>query len=581
MPAVQTPVAVAGKWRWVPLVVVVALYGLLAVRLWQVATRGIDLTDESFYILSYLRPADNHLSWFDLVLSPVFAMCRGDVVAFRLLGFVITAAMAAFAVHATMASASRRDAGMVAMAVGIAGLAFLCYYTPFIATPSYNTLVLWSGCLVWSGLCHAIDRQAGGRRRWLGMASLALGGALLALAKPPAAALLAPVALAVLLAAGIPRLMWLSSGLASLAGVALVLLLSAGGWQAFVRVVGEPFVLHAQIANAGYALGEVYSPWRYLAVAVDAKALLPALVFIVAPAALLIRAPGARLPILAAGLGMVGMALLTPARGLALPCSVVLVWIWQQRRRTEDHAERMPAGEPVLITAGILLPMLLTTGTNNSYVASSGNLALFYGLCLLRIAGLDVVRRVPGIDRICAFAALGMAIMAAMGVIRASNCLYRSDAPIWQQTSMVTLPGSTTAIGVSPRMQAFVEEVRAKAGAAGMRAGDRLLDATGQLPGLAYILEARPLGFEWVCGGYECSGRWLRTSLSQTVPSERSASWIVASITAEGRIEIPLGEPILREFGIDIRAWRPVHPFIYPGDGGRYALLAPEVVQVR
>lgn len=142
--------------------------------------RGLDLTDEIFYIIWARDPNAYALIYqpFGYLLHPLFNLTGGSLQLFRLSGFAITAAAGAWLGY-SLAPTGRR------LLFSVQGAASaLTIFFPWIITPSYNSAANVGAMLVITGLLQA---QA---RRWLPAAIAgAVGVCLAAFAKPPLCAI--------------------------------------------------------------------------------------------------------------------------------------------------------------------------------------------------------------------------------------------------------------------------------------------------------------------------------------------------------------------------------------------------------
>jgi hypothetical protein len=113
------------------------------------AGRGIDLTDESFYILWVRAPKSYAYAGtlFGHLLSPLFELIGQDIVRYRRTGLLILSLLGVLAWLSWSRREPARPLALAMMSFGVAALP-LYYMTPWwMTTPSYDWLGVVSGAV--------------------------------------------------------------------------------------------------------------------------------------------------------------------------------------------------------------------------------------------------------------------------------------------------------------------------------------------------------------------------------------------------------------------------------------------------
>jgi hypothetical protein len=236
------------------------------------AGRGLDLTDEVFYLIWTRDPNAYQIVYqpFGHLLHPLFQLVGGDLEAYRLTGFAITAGAGAFLAAAL--PGARRNA--VAFPVYGAAAALTIFF-PWIVTPSYNSVANVGAMLIIGGVLGTLGDAP--PARIAGAVAAGVGLCLAAFGKPP---LFAIAVLVILVTAAWARgarialivSLALAAALMSLVLapaeiVALVVRMSAS--QRVLGMTNTPLALPGKVWRDWLA-----APWPLIAAAVAAGACL-------------------------------------------------------------------------------------------------------------------------------------------------------------------------------------------------------------------------------------------------------------------------------------------------------------------
>lgn len=555
--------------------------------------RGLDLFDAATHFLTYQFPADNpdtH-THYHLFARPLWLLCGGHIVAFRLLCLALLSGAAWVFWRAWRGVlAPSADDPWTGLALWLAVLAGLGWLPVLLG---YNSFSTFFALLALAALAPALALVPGSparpaRRIAAAFAFVALVG-LTALVKPPAALGLAAwggfLAWVLLPLPRFWRVLPLVIGAAALTAV----LFFAAHWTE--QTASDPTAL---IQFAGlklrpeWVLGSLQRYGRELAaflplLAGDLSwAALPALALAVAVIARA-RRPG--LPArwvdpLAAAI-LASFVALGAVRGLwdgsffrAITGEMARLYLvlWAGLLPGWLAAWRCAPGEHTrsgcVALACLFLPLTCGLGSTNTLYFSALHWTVFW------TAGLLIVAR--AISRELVAPAFHRGFTVVLGLAAAAHLWsghflrpYMHQPPLWEQDVPVAVGHPATTLRLDATTAGFVREVRAIFDRGGYEPGD---DVFGffNVPGLVHAVGARSPGAPWYFGtwyhGDDTDGGKIRA-----VPAERRRrAWILShgTLTAFQReflncgIDFPagyekIGQTTNPASGLEIGIWKP------------------------
>lgn len=520
--------------------------------------RGLDLTDESYYLLWIDHPNAYGIasSMFGFVLSPAYHFLEGDPAALRHLGLILLALVAAAMSWTAVRLNSHRKLLLVDEIVILfaAAATVVTYYYWWLPTPSYNWLPLVATFPLLTGILLVQHGKA------------AVGSALL-------------VGLSGVLAfAGKP-----TTGI----GFALVYLFSVTVIDGFSLRTLHHIALSGIICLAltGLAAFIVIDPWLALAQArayADFFGIAPAtgslfrglaapLGYYVAGAAALMaccaRASVARWSGLVAAIAAVavasrlfavsygelqGMMVMTVSLAVVANC---LAW-------TPERPGWRSLFVPLLAH---IMPWFAAFGTTNSL---TNQVSLYVALPLTGVIATAYLCFGSRDWRAPATACIAP-VFAVVALYNAAIAPYRLASGLNTQVYPVKVGGGV--LKVDSRTRDFIETLRRQAVEAGLKAGTLILDFSGDTPGIAFLLGGRPPVFPWLVGGYAFSDVLAAKIVSQLSPEQRRSAWLVCSDAPR-----PFDLAFISSLGFDLEnnyqvVSRPQHPLY----GKELRLYAP------
>lgn len=538
--ALRDSTRAAVSWAAPALASVVAL----ATLLWSLP-RGLDLTDEGYYLTEMAHPGDSTATalLFGYVWHPVYAVLGGSVLGLRLVGFGVVALLAVALTLAVLRLAPSHTRpgpwGVASVCAVAAALAFVPL-SSLPATPSYNTLAWLAMATAALGCAWAWT----GRRPVLGGVLVGAGGAAAVTAKPTTALVLA---VAVVLTTPWRRTGWrpvLAASAVLVVGLGALVAVAPGHLAGLVEVVQrgvEATVGHAELVRRDPFL----------------------------------RSPQVFLGLLVAGLGGAAAGFLgrrSRLAGLVLGAVSVAVaatslWRWWDVGMTSSIDLLLPtaaltcfallgAVAVALVVLGrdgalapdtvrvrlavllVLLPAAHAFGTNNNLWHWSGLAVVFWFLAVLLLVGTTgAVAAAAG--GLAAYTALVSAVITPLDP-------YRSG-PLTQATTVTQVSRAGTTMRLPAEEARVATEMLAVGDRLGVTRETRVLDLTGASPGVVWAWGARPLASGWVIGGYPESLEAARTSIE---PARCDLARALVLWTPDQARALP--DEVLEPFGVDL-----------------------------
>ncbi|SFJ88434.1 hypothetical protein SAMN03159338_2659 [Sphingomonas sp. NFR04] len=469
------------------------------------AGRGIDLTDEIFYLVWARDPEAYALLYqpFGYLLHPLYALLGGDVARYRLVGFAITAAAGA------LLGRQLAPEGALRLPFATFGAAAaLVIYFPWIVTPSYNSAANVGAMLVLAGVATLLRAGAIPVRAAASLA-IACGLCAAAFAKPPLFAL--GSVLAVALAAWSFRRNR-GRSIALLGAMALAMLLIA----LFLPLPRIPGLL-ARIAASQHILALPNTPTHLPIKVLGDWAAVPPLLWAAALAAL--GALALRRTRWADWLGHGAMAFGLANLASTIPDTLdggipefpglALLLI------ATGYAALFARRDLLLLALLLVAPFAVALGTFNNQWAQLDFSMTFPLVALFRLASDDPLRWRRAAATLLSLAAPPLLLLAA------AAAPYSLPDSIFAQTIPVRHPLTGSPLLVDQETADFLNGTQGKA------AGALLVDLSGTGPGVAAALGAKAPVLLWL---NPATATWPDVVWSRLTERERARVWFVAPV---------------------------------------------------
>lgn len=469
------------------------------------AGRGVDLTDEIFYLVWARDPEAYALLYqpFGYLLHPLYALLGGDVARYRIAGFAITASAGALLGHRLAPDSARRPGFAL-----FGAAAALVIYFPWIITPSYNSAANVGAMLMLAGLATMVRTH---RHATLAAASvsIALGLCLAAFAKPPLFALGAAV---LLVLAGISARQERQRSVAALAALPLAALLIS-----LFLPLSRITALLARISASQQVLALPNTPLHLPIKILGDWAAVPPLLSTAALAglaALALRRTrwGAWLGYAGVALGLLYVATMIPDTldgGIPEFPGLALLLI------AMGYAALVARGNDMVLWLLLAAPFAVALGTFNNQWAQLDFSMVFPLLALFRLAHEDRVRWRQGAALVLSLAAGPLLLLAA------AMAPYSLPDSLFAQQIPVRHPITGSRLLVDAETADFLN------GTQGRAAGALLIDLSGTGPGVAASLGAQAPVLLWL---NPATATWPDVVWSRLRPEARARAWFVTPV---------------------------------------------------
>ncbi len=530
------------------------LLGLLAAGVslaaWSIVAwgfwRGIDLTDEGYYLNSISLPFifKSSYSQFGFLLHPVYLLVGGDLILFRLVGLILLTTASAALILAFLRipaiGVSLRRTDRILLAVAGSSAALLSYFS-WIPTPSYNLLNLVGVLIIFTGwfeICRTDGEPSSGRwRRFIPVAVCGVGFAVVALVKPTTSAALAVVLTFLTLAFGRRALAAIiCAGVVSFLLVVLVLMLIDGNPSAIImryhsalqnnELSRSGHDLRGMITGLELTLG--YRGWGTLLL----MAVLGPLV------SMALSADGWKLSTRLVTCAVVLAIQFFLARPLITYNYSISFWslgvltmtgILTSRLLSRDVAPEI--GEDrryiALLLGAFLAPVAVGFGTNVGIWQAAVHAGLFWTLTIALLVVLATPRtlQLPWLH----FTMAATACLVIQATIFSVKRPYRIVGPLSEQTEWISSARSERVVKVDPATATYFRSLLTGARSAGFQVGTPIIDLTGIGPTTQYLLGGEPVGLAWISGGYPGSRDLALHAISKVPSAKLQQSWILTA----------------------------------------------------
>jgi len=571
---------------------VLALY--ILIQPVYLAPRGLDLTDESYYLMWTADPWAYipEVSLFGFFYHPLYILTGGDITYLRVTNLLFTwllfygcalALVKKTALSAAPAwSVNQAHLHLAALFLTVPAQLLLAFIR---STPNYNTLCAQGLALaVWGLLLIEHERRACMLSGWI---MLGLGGYMTFMGKPSSALLLGMVVLVYLSAAHRDKLPWVFLAvLTALAALTFTAATVSGSLENFVHeytwvlqqrsgegsqyqsgpmlkrffsTLGWPWkgwLIFFAVAGASYAyVTRVAAGNRKLVVC--GEALLWALVLI--------------------GLGWMSGFLPSPRKIFAYESGFAFALLSAPAGAL--LACRPPTFRSVqtrllkIVLLLLVMPYIFAFGTDHPYIRHALLCIVFW------LPAAVLLMAAFGPERAKILAACKITTAASLCIIaglaqHSVQYPYRQTHSLLRQSRVITAAGTGHTFIVSDDMHEYLAGLQKLAADAGFKNGQCLLDMTGHSPGAVHMLGAKAPGKPWLFGGYAASRHWLTSYLDRLPSAALKSCWIL--VEPEG--PRPLDTAWFAKYGLNVDTYIEVGVLSapYKEQSFRQVLLKPE-----
>ena len=490
------------------------------------ADRGFDFTDEAFYLLNAEAPDSFALSQtqFGYALHPLLALAHGDVAAMRRILVLLLAALGATAGYVWGWRKGVAIECRVAF-VSVCMCAPLAYYYYFILTPSYNSLILVAGLLlvIATGMLYTLQSLAG-------TAAVIAAAALVSLmAKLTSAAAFGAITVLVLFLLT-PRHRSVTRSLL-LIGASTLVVLAIVAMLLPVNRIAQQLTAYLQFFGPNSPSGR--GPFDDLAGFLRSSRGMLYAAGIVGMLAVTKAVRFASVPwvgrTMAVGIGLFAMIALVVSAKAYAPANLGLD-IGNLAAATSMLATLIRR-DPRLgfsFLCMMAIPWAAGLGTTNYLPAFTST---FNGGLFAIIAAIGILLAAP-LSAYLAYAGLGLVLFYPVSSLKNGIANpYRLPVSITEQTEPVTINSNGARLLLDATTAKFVHTLREIALREGFCEREPMIDMSGRIPGIAYVMGALPPGFGWLPAGYPFSDRFATFVLERVSREVLDRSWVVVPAT--------------------------------------------------
>lgn len=512
------------------LAVGIGSFGLAAVL---ACFRGLDLTDESFYLLSIRSPFayETLAVFFGFFYHPLSLLVHHDPVLLRLTNGAATLSLTSLLglslLERTVAVGGTGKSKLLFPVIS-AGLLILLF-GPFLEmrmTPSYNTMALQGILLAVAGAFLIRSRP------YASLLMIAAGGLILFLAKPPGAVLLGILILGYLLvtrSASWTILGWL--GILILLGF-LLLAISIGESpiKLFSRYLNS--AEFAQKIDPMYNVANLLRPdWPPIKLRqLLASGLVVVLLLWIGetspkPKFQMVGTIAGGTALLIVGLNQGGLPMPSlwideiGLQALAFPAAAAILFAVKKGK----SPFRCPVAPECFLL--LLLPYVYVFGTGRAYWDNMPGACYFWFLAAvpLIIIGFSAENS----EKILIPWTLIFIFMGSCIFSIAGESPYRQNQPLAKQSGELKLTGWKVGLKVEAERADYFRTLQREALPAGLEPQNYLIDLSGGSQGVSVVLGLTPLGSPWMPGGYPGSLEVAEFLLRKTDIKKLRESWVL------------------------------------------------------
>jgi hypothetical protein len=523
---------------------------------------GIDLTDESFYLVWLSNPFNYSVSvtQFGFIYHPLYQLFDGNIAELRQTNILITFLLAWILSNIFLKTVygnkclNNANRIIIAGAIATASLVFLSNWIP---APSYNSLTLQALLVASIGLLLSDNKVS--RASLAGWSLIGIGGWLAFMAKPTTASALGLCSGLYLLAARKFSLRLLLIPLVTAFGLVIVTALTIDG-----SIIAFANRLIDGLETARTLLGCYFvAPLFRLddfQLSERAKYFLAFGTAIIGSAAYLSQsknkatAHGGTILSLAFALTSMALVFGVTHKTINAGCfQVLLLWAVPLAAFMVGFALYRFKGllqisryKWTLSLSFLVFPYLYAFGTSNNYWLMSSHSGIFWvlsSLVLLSPGAFD--RKFP---KLLLSLSLAVQLVTVVLIHAGIEAPYRQPQALHKNNYKLDIrkAGSTLILpdGFGQYFSAAINTTRI----AGFQEGMPMIDLTGQSPGILYAIGASNIGTPWTLGGYPGSDKFAVEALNRVSCEELSIAWLL--VEPEGPRKI--SKDILSRFGADL-----------------------------
>ena len=490
---------------------------------------GLDFSDEGFYLNWIAHPEAYSFSYthFGFVYGPVFDLLGHNVAWLRAINS-ITIFLLSWAVSykaLTVIVGAPRGRGTAVQAFAFAASVMLWHANYFLPTPSYNsgiftTLLGALLCVIY--IIDARDKQI--VTHWL---ALGVVGVLAVLFKPTSAIALGVIVFSFLAAQRrLPIKLISIAGVSSLVLLGLFAIIVDGSIAIFIQRIriGTEILL---LRDAGYGLQALGLENFFVFVNV----LTERDVIVACVLALLILGSSRLRNYMVRPTALIAVMIFAffllvwewdykplGVYGLALGAALALVGSGYRNGNMKTYSQTFAWSGFILA-----LPLVYAVGTNNSlwWAAKTAIFFAVLAVLVLYLRHFETQHRAAALRFFVAVALL----FTSYFLFQSAQAPYRQDAAIWEMRYPTQVDRAT--LYLSRDFATFVGQYRRLVRENGFERNGGIIDLTGRIPTMAFLLGGVNIGTPWMNGLYKGGTISAKRALELVNCKRLHASWVI------------------------------------------------------
>lgn len=539
--------------------VVIALICLVSVFVYWLLIQcgyGLGITDEGYYLNVISDPSMHRFSAtnFGVFYAPIFEAINHSIPTLRVMNVLSLYLLSVYLCYQVLAPKfesnclSRFEVTVLSMAFGTSVFVFFNLWLP---TPSYNSLNLL-GVLISVSAILKLNKGFSGNN-YSSAIILGLGGALVFLAKPSSAAMLALIVLSLLVylrAFVIPQFRLLIFIFVASLASGFIIALAAYSVDGSIVIFIQNLMKGAEVASLtiGDSWNFSHILWHgnlnidnYIFAACTLLACITLLAANYLPFHFLISKRNHFLCLLFLLL-LIAIAF-TYILGINLRVLLSSI-LWQKRSSlflivwpslfmifaflsafssTKQYAKQpLPSTPSGLVI--FTMPYVIAFGTTNNYFNAMALFPFFGVLAILFIYRPS--KQIPTLNSLYPFAVLVLFI-SFLAVYQGLERPYRQFSWLNDNNTKTLDLNEVKGLKLNSASSRYMETLYKEAMSAGFAPNTPLIDLTGASPGVNYILSAKPLGAFWLLGGYSGSDSMALINLRKHNNEVLKRAWIL------------------------------------------------------
>lgn len=223
---------------------------------------------------------------------------------------------------------------------------------------------------------------------------------------------------------------------------------------------------------------------------------------------------------------------------MVILASLLLVLI----SRSLDSDDRAKACWTALLLCWV--PIAFGFGSGNTIDLLSGLASVFW-IAVVFLLAMALLPAAHG--RIVEWIGFGFVCATFVALVGAASKPYRLTHPLWAQNECTWIGLSSLPICLDPASVRYFRQIEKAALMSGFARSTPIIDLTGTAPSTIFFLEGLPIGSAWLLGGYPNSEEFTRRALDMVPRDQLGRAWVLTA--PEG--QRPISDTVMKAVGLN------------------------------